>query len=152
MLALHDERLDSDVARPLVAALIADMEARYGGEEADDGLRPSDLVLPAGRFLVATVGGCGRGCGGLRRRDDGTAELKRMWVAPDARRLGVGWALLQELERTAVELGFDRVVLETGARQPEALALYERAGYVRIPAYGTYEDSPESVCFAKGLR
>ena len=74
-----------------------------------------------------------------------------MFVAPEARGAGVATALLTALERTAEEHGVARVVLETGPLQPEAIALYEKHGYARIPNFGPYVGDPLSLCFAKDL-
>jgi N-acetylglutamate synthase-like GNAT family acetyltransferase len=87
----------------------------------------------------------------LRSATAQTAEIKRMYVVPDLRGQGIARRLLTALEAESTALGIARLVLETGARQPEALALYERAGFARIPAFGEYVDSPLSVCMAKQL-
>ena len=81
---------------------------------------------------------------------DRTAEIKRMYVDPAVRGRKVGLALLDALEARAGALGVTRFVLETGDRQHEAIGLYERAGYARIPPFGDYVDSPLSVCMGKG--
>jgi GNAT superfamily N-acetyltransferase len=104
-----------------------------------------------GSFLVAYADGGPIGCGAVRRLDSGTAELKRMYVAPSARGQGIGRALLSALEQEARTLGAVRLVLETGTRQEAALALYRRAGFAVIPAFGEYLDSPTSVCMGKAL-
>ena len=74
-----------------------------------------------------------------------------MYTAPTARRRGISRALLGRLEEIASDLGYRRLQLETGTGQPEAMALYESAGWHRITPYGHYKDSPDSVCFAKEL-
>jgi GNAT superfamily N-acetyltransferase len=79
------------------------------------------------------------------------AEIKRMYVAPEVRGRGVGRQLLVSLEAEARRLGISRLVLETGPRQPEALALYRGAGYVEIPLFGEYIGAEFSVCMAKDL-
>jgi putative acetyltransferase len=80
-----------------------------------------------------------------------TAEIKRMYVTPDARGRGVGRAILMALEAESRRLNIRRIVLETGERQPEALALYTKAGYDRIPLFGEYIGSRLSVCMAKAF-
>jgi putative acetyltransferase len=80
-----------------------------------------------------------------------TAELKRMFVAETARGLGVGRALLEAVESAARERGIPTLRLETGEPQVAAIALYERAGYRRIPPFGEYVDDPTSVCMEKSL-
>ena len=104
-----------------------------------------------GAFLVAYSGGEPLGCGAIRRLDANTAEIKRMYVEPSSRRLGVGRMMLRVLESEACRLQVNRIVLETGERQLEALALYEKSGFARIPAFGEYVGSPLSVCMAKEI-
>jgi GNAT superfamily N-acetyltransferase len=101
--------------------------------------------------VVAWVDGEARGRGAVRRLDDEAAELKRMYVAPESRGRGLGRALLNALEREARALGARRLVLETGTRQGAAIALYHRAGFVDIPPFGEYRESPTSLCLAKEL-
>jgi putative acetyltransferase len=81
----------------------------------------------------------------------GTAELKRMFVSADARGTGLGRLLLEGIEAAALDRGIRTLRLETGEPQTAAIALYERAGYVRIPAFGEYVDDPTSVCMSKSL-
>jgi GNAT superfamily N-acetyltransferase len=152
-LRIADSRLDSEVAAPLARALLAELEDRYGEPDADpDHLTADDLAPPVGAFVVAWLDGTAVGCGGLRRYDDGIGELKRMYVSPASRGRGVGRRVLGALEdRARHRLGHRRLVLETGVLQPEAMALYESAGYERIEPYGFYATSPLSRCFAKTL-
>jgi GNAT superfamily N-acetyltransferase len=90
-------------------------------------------------------------CGGIARFDATRGEVKRMYVVPEARGLGLGRRLLEELEAQARALGYASVVLETGDRQPAALALYRRAGYVRRPCWPPYDSRALSFCFEKSL-
>jgi putative acetyltransferase len=82
---------------------------------------------------------------------DGYAELKRMFVTPSARGSGLGRALLGAIEEAALARGIRILRLETGEPQVAAIALYERAGYLRMPAFGGYVDDPTSVCMEKPL-
>ena len=93
------------------------------------------------------------GCGGWRahRAGEGAAELKRMYIEPGFRRRGLSRVLLAELERTAAAAGHTSLLLNSGDRQPEALALYAREGYSPVPGYGFYADSPEAVFLGKAL-
>lgn len=91
------------------------------------------------------------GCGAIKEFGDDTMEVKRMYVEPSRRGAGIGVQLLAELESWTEELGRSKCVLETGRRQPEAIRLYEKCGYVRIPNYGQYVGMENSVCFEKGL-
>jgi GNAT superfamily N-acetyltransferase len=148
---LTTERFDSDVAQSLVAALLDDLRARYGAEDPD-APHADELAPPRGTFLVAWLANQAVGCGGVRAHaEDGVGEIKRMYTVPAARRQGIAAAILDELEQRARGIGYRRLVLETGVRQPEAIALYESFGYVAVPPYGQYADHPTSRCFAKDL-
>jgi putative acetyltransferase len=118
-------------------------------------LDPASLASPDVRLFVARRDGAAVGIAALVLTVPGAeahdAELKRMFVAPEARGAGVATALLLAAEQAAVELGAERLVLETGPRQPDAIALYEKHGYARIPNFGPYINDPLSLCFAKGL-
>ncbi len=91
-------------------------------------------------------------CGAIKEFDDHSAEVKRMYTHPDHRKKGIASAVLAELEQWAEELGLQRCVLETGKNQPEAIAMYHRCGYQRIPNYGQYVGIDNSVCFEKRVR
>jgi GNAT superfamily N-acetyltransferase len=151
-LRLRAEAANSDAARALTNALVAELEDRYGAPDDPDGLASHELSPPSGVFLVAYLeDNDAVGCGGIRRFDAATGEVKRMYVLPDARRQGVAAALVRELEVKALGLGYERLRLEIGLHQPEAIALYEGFGYERIESYGVYADSPLSVCLEKQL-
>jgi len=146
----------SDLASPaalaLVAALDAELTRRYPEEGANHfRLDLEEVADGRGAFLIATRGGLPIGCGAVRRLDERDAEIKRMYVSPGERGRGVGRVILAALEAEARRLGLCRLVLETGDRQPEALGLYERAGFARIPPFGEYVESPLSVCMAKRI-
>lgn len=91
------------------------------------------------------------GCGAIKEYDVDTMEVKRMFVTPEHRGNGVATAVLQELEKWAIELGYKKCILETGERQPEAIGLYAKNSYRRIPNYGQYKNVITSVCFLKEL-
>jgi RimJ/RimL family protein N-acetyltransferase len=144
--------LDSPIARQLIAALDAELSGRYPEAGATHFRLDAEEVAPGrGAFLVAFDGDLPIGCGAFRRLEDGSAEIKRMYVVPARRGRGVGKILIETLERAARSQGVERLVLETGARQPEAIALYERAGFTVIPAFGEYIGSPLSLCMGKEL-
>lgn len=88
-------------------------------------------------------------CGAIKAFENDTMEVKRMYTLPEMRGKGAATVVLRELERWAKELGKKKCVLETGVRQPEAIALYEKNGYMRIPNYGQYIGVANSVCFEK---
>jgi len=128
------------------------MRGRYAGEADIGPTREAAMfVPPEGVFLVVREDGRAIGCGGVCRFDETRAELKRMYVLPEARGRGLGRRLLVELEAEARRLGYAGIVLETGDRQPEAVGLYESAGYERIPCYGVYATRALSLCFEKRL-
>ena len=92
------------------------------------------------------------GCGAIRKFDDHSMEVKRMYVTPRNRQRGIASMILKELENWCIELGYKKCILETGKNQPEAIALYTKNGYRRIPNFGAYKDVPNSVCFEKELK
>ena len=129
-----------------------EMRGLYEGEADIGPTREAAMfVPPEGVFLVEREDGRAIGCGGVCRFDETRAELKRMYVLPEARGRGLGRRLLVELEAEARRLGYAGIVLETGDRQPEAVGLYESAGYERIPCYGVYATRALSLCFEKRL-
>ncbi len=156
---LQIERLP--ITHPDAARLVEEVQgeyvARYGGRD-ETPIEPGYFDLPDGAFFVGYLDGEPVATGAWRRRGDvavdgvtATAEIKRMYVATAARGAGLARAMLGHLERTARESGAVVMVLETGARQPEAIALYESAGYTRIAGFGYYRDAPLSRCYARVL-
>jgi GNAT superfamily N-acetyltransferase len=154
------EPYDSPVGRKLVADLDADLDDRYADVDLESepdwamlNLLGESVSPPLGAFLVARIDGVPVGCGALRPLpgEEQIAEVKRMYVAPATRGGGIARALLAALEVEARRLGYARVVLETGTRQAEAMALYESAGYTPIPNFGAYRASSWSRCYEKAL-
>lgn len=88
-------------------------------------------------------------CGAIKPFEEGTMEVKRMYTLPEFRGKGIASVVLRELEQWTKELQMKKCVLETGIRQPEAIALYTKNGYARIPNYGQYAGVENSVCFEK---
>jgi len=139
-----------------VVALALLKEAALEARALYPDLLPADAPLPTNpppqagsAYFVAFLDGTAVGCGALRRLDETTAEIRRMYVLQSHRRLGIARALLQHLERAASELRYEKLRLETGNRQLPAMALYESCGYARIPPFGEHIDDPTSVCFEK---
>lgn len=91
------------------------------------------------------------GCGAIKHYSYTKMEVKRMYVNPDFRGNRIAVKILNELENWTIELGYERCILETGLKQPEAIALYERCDYRRIENYDQYKDIEESVCYEKIL-
>jgi putative acetyltransferase len=143
-------RPDSAAATALMEELDRELTARYPGAPFH-GLRPDEVSQSGLWFFLAHLEGVPIGCGALRHLDPRTGELKRMFVRPPFRGQGLGRILLLRIEREARDAGIRVLRLETGVAQPEALALYRRAGYEPIPVYGEYVGDPNSVCFEKRL-
>ncbi|MEV6912547.1 GNAT family N-acetyltransferase [Amycolatopsis sp. NPDC051071] len=144
-----------DAAKMMVEVQL-ELAARYGGEDATP-MDPAQFAWPRGLFLVGYLDDVPVACGAWRSHEGpdpllpGDAEIKRMFVMASARGRGFARAILADLERTAAEAGRLRMVLETGDKQPEAIALYLSAGYREVPGFGYYKDEPESVCYGKPL-
>lgn len=144
--------LFSPHAQALIAALDEELEDRYPEEGANHFRLDAEEVAPdRGAFIIARIGRMPVGCGAVRLNDRTTAEIKRMYTVPAVRGRGVAGRLLQALEERARALGATRLVLETGERQHEAVAMYRKAGFVPIPRFGEYLDSPLSLCMEKRL-
>lgn len=123
----------------------------YAGRD-DDSTEAAEFAGHEGTFLVAYLDGTAVGCGGWRRRSPGTVEIKRMYVVETARGAGVARAILRELERTAWESGATRVTLNTGFRQPDAIAFYRAAGYRHTDErFGHYAETEGAYFFEKHL-
>ena len=90
-------------------------------------------------------------CGAIKAFDERSMEVKRMYSRKENRGKGIAGQVLNELEKWAHELGYQKCVLETGIRQPEAIRLYEKNGYTQIPNYGQYAEVTDSRCFEKKL-
>ncbi|MEP7137670.1 MAG: GNAT family N-acetyltransferase [Chloroflexota bacterium] len=91
-------------------------------------------------------------CGSIKEYDPSTMEVKRMYTTPESRGRGIASQVLTELEAWAAELSYEKCILETGRKQPEAIRLYEKNGYKLISNYGQYAGIENSVCFEKNIR
>ncbi len=150
--SIRREDLGSPAAQSLILALNAELSQLYPEPGANHfRLNADEVAHGRGAFLVARAGAEPVGCGAIRLDGGGAAEIKRMYVVPAARGCGIARAILAELEIEARRLGAIRIVLETGGRQPEALALYASEGFSPVPACGEYVGSPLSVCMAKHI-
>jgi putative acetyltransferase len=137
-------------AAELMSALDRDLSARYPGFPIH-GIDAANFRQADGVFVVGRLADTAVVCGALRPIDAGAVEVKRMYVRDAHRGRGFGRAMLAALEKIAIERGYQVVRLETGDRLPEAIALYESAGYRRIPCFGEYVQDPHSRCFEKRL-
>lgn len=150
--ALH---YDDPVAQDLVEQVQQEYVARYGGRD-EAVVEPGEFLPPEGLFVAAEIDGEPVGSGAWRTRggdvsDIRVAEIKRVYVAPRFRRRGIAQRIVAVLESTAAEAGCRSVVLNTGGRQPEALALYEQLGYGPVAGYGVYACAPDAVFLGKEL-
>jgi GNAT superfamily N-acetyltransferase len=134
---LRDRPIDGPDGRRLMSAYVADISARYPGWTPTIGpsAEPHELIAPHGRFVVAYADERPAGCGAVKRLDCTSAEIKRLYVAPETRGAGMSRLILARLEEVALEGGHAVARLDTGNRQPEALALFRSAGYHEIPDY-----------------
>ncbi|AKU18889.1 hypothetical protein VV02_12715 [Luteipulveratus mongoliensis] len=144
---------------PELAELLADLRVEYATRYARDTANttltevpPTDFVQPHGTFVVLVRSGRTLAGGAIRRLDASTAEIKRVWTTSEVRRQGFGRRVIDELELAASDLGYTRIFLSTGPRQPEARALYLAAGY--SPGFDL-DAAPEAIgrhVFTKTLR
>lgn len=149
--------LDHPDAQKLVARALAFYVELYGGDGDTDPTDVAEFAAPAGAFFVGYLDGLPVVTGGWRAVPvdrlgaQRVAEIKRMYVADDARGLGLARRMLSHLEATARAAGFDALVLSTGAPQVAAVGLYASAGYELVEPFGYYADSPNVRCFGKRL-
>jgi putative acetyltransferase len=142
------ESPDQDDVRKLLQQLDAHMSSLYPAE-SNHLLGIEALLQPDIRFFVARRNGTARGCGALKLECDGMAEVKRMYVDPASRGLGIGKSLMRAIEETAQRESVRTLRLETGIHQPEAIGLYISSGFREVPAFPPYRPDPLSRFFAK---
>jgi putative acetyltransferase len=142
------ESPDQGDVRRLLQQLDAHMSSLYPAE-SNHLLGIEALLQPDIRFFVARQSGNARGCGALKLEDGGTAEVKRMYVDPASRGLGIGKSLMRAIEETAQRESVRTLRLETGIHQPEAIGLYIASGFREVPAFPPYRPDPLSRFFAK---
>lgn len=145
-------RTDSDNVdfRELVALLDADLAIRDGAEHSF--YAQFNKIDKIRHVVVAYEDGEAVGGGAIREYETGVAEIKRMFVKPKRRGRGIAGEILVELEAWAKELNFTECILETGRKQPEAIRLYQKSGYEKIPSYGQYLNVENSVCMKKSFK
>ncbi|MCG2612900.1 GNAT family N-acetyltransferase [Terrimonas sp. NA20] len=135
--------------RYLIPLLDQDLRSRYN--DLQDTYDQHNVIVNVDTVIIAYAENKPVGCGCFKQFDDTSVEMKRMYVKPDFRRKGISSSILNELEKWATESGFQKAVLETGNRQEEAIALYEKRGYKIIPNYPPYESIESSICMQKDL-
>ena len=131
------EPADSERSQLLQSAFFADIADRYPGwsPTSSQSVELSELGPPSGVWLVAYLGEVAVGCGGLQRLDNESAEVRRLFLDERVRGHGIGRTLLTALEKHARTLGYDRLLLTTGDRQPEALGLFRAVGYHEVAPF-----------------
>jgi len=156
-LRIEQVAIDHPDARLLIEAVQEEYVVRYGGRD-DTPVEPAEFVSPQGAFYLGYQHGDPVMCGAWRFRDDVSclgsdrpAEVKRMYVVPSARRGGLARLMLSHLEATARSAGAEVMIMETGTAQPEAMGLYEAAGYQRVTSFGHYRNAPENRCYGRVL-
>lgn len=144
------ERPDAPDAIRLITELETHLEASYPSESRH-GLSVERLIAEDVAFFLLRTEGTPASCGGIKLVGDEYGEIKRMYVRPQFRRSGFGKLMLAHLEAHARAHHIDLLRLETGIYQREAIELYERMGFFRIPPFGPYTDDPLSRCYEKRL-
>ncbi|SOD73425.1 acetyltransferase (GNAT) family protein [Jatrophihabitans sp. GAS493] len=163
-LRIEVRRYDDPVVTELVRQLQQIFVQRYGGPD-EAVVDPVEFSPPLGLFLVGFVGDEAVASGGWRLQDEPaadqstatqdpgrrTAEIKRMYVIERMQRRGLSRLMLSALEESARQAGVSDLVLNTGAGQPEAIALYLSSGYVAVPGFGVYAAHPGAHFYGKSL-
>ncbi len=137
---------DNDFKK-LVSLLDNDLAIRDGNEHAF--YAQYNKTINIKNVVLAYLNNEAVGCGAFKEYEANTVEIKRMFVKPTFRGKGIAQQVLAELELWAKEFNYNYCILETGKKQPEAIALYTKAGYAFIPNYGQYEGVENSVCMRK---
>jgi putative acetyltransferase len=145
-------KTDSDNSdfQKLSSLLDADLKIRDGEEHAF--YSQFNKIANIKNVIVAYEDKSAVACGAFKYYSEDTVEIKRMYVQVEYRGRGIAKAIITELEKWAAESGYSNCVLETGKNQPEAINLYEKEGFSRIPNYGQYVNVPNSVCMKKVLK
>lgn len=131
----------------LVEALDADLKTRDGEDNAF--YAQFNKITAIKHVIVVYENGLPLDYGAIKQYSGNTMEVKQMYMLPEKRGHGIAASILSELEVWAKELNYTRCVLETGQKQPKAIALYKKQGYQIIPNYGQYEGIANSICFEK---
>lgn len=134
----------------LVHLLDADLAKRDGKDHSF--YAQFNKIAMIKHVVIAYEKGQPVGCGAIKEYEPEIMEVKRMYTLPPSRGKGTASRILAELEKWALEMNYQKCVLETGKKQPEAIRLYEKNGYAHIPNYGQYVGVDNSVCFEKVLK
>lgn len=149
MISLRRTNSDDPDFIQLVRLLDADLAERDGKDHSF--YAQFNSISAIKHVVVAYDTSIPVSCGAIKEQSTDAMEVKRMFTQPGYRGKGIASLVLKELERWAAEMKYDKCLLETGKRQPEAIALYQKNGYQLIPNYGQYTGVENSVCFEKKL-
>ena len=149
MLKLERTNSENHDFQALVTKLDKDLKIRDGDEHAF--YAQYNKLDSIKNVVVCYKENVPVGCGAFKHYDPSTVEIKRMWVNIESRGQGIASEVLKELENWAREMDYNGCILETGNKQPEAIALYRKAGYAVIPNFGQYENVANSVCMKKEI-
>lgn len=149
MIRLQRTTSDNEDFRLLIAELDKELLSRY--EERQAIYDRYNIIENNRNVVIAYKEEMPAGCGCFKKFDDRSVEIKRMFVKPEYRGQKIAASILQELENWAIELNISGTVLETGIKQPEAIHLYRKSGYIVVENYGPYKGLPESICMQKNL-
>lgn len=149
-ITIVEERPDTIDASQLITELEAHLAPLYA-VESRHGFSIDKLIREGVAFFVAHYDGVPAGCGGIKLYGSEYGEVKRMYVRPEFRGYGLGKEMLNHLAAYTTQHGIRVLRLETGIHQTEAIGLYERFGFQRIPPFGDYFDDPVSLCYEKHL-
>jgi GNAT superfamily N-acetyltransferase len=136
--------------RLLITLLDNELNERYG-ELMQSTYDQHNHIIDIGTVVIAYSNSIPAGCGCFKKYNDTDAEIKRMFVKDTERGQGIAYKILSELELWAKENGFTHTILETGDKQHEAIALYQKLGYAISANYGQYLDLATSICMRKEL-
>ena len=122
-----------------------------GGLKNREAFVPYNISDSITDVLITSVSGVAVGCAGLKAYSDSDVEIKRVWVDPEFRGNHISTAMMDALEKKALELGFKRTILQTRPQMEEAVHLYTKRGYVLVDNYPPYDKLEGAICFAKEL-
>jgi GNAT superfamily N-acetyltransferase len=149
MIKLQRTTSDNEDFRLLISELDKELRSRYQEKQAI--YDQYNIIENNPNVVIAYREEMPIGCGCFKKFDDRSVEIKRMFVRPEYRGQKIAASILQQLENWAIELNISGTVLETGIKQPDAIHLYRKSGYIVVENYGPYKGLPESICMQKNL-
>jgi putative acetyltransferase len=149
MIKLQRTTSDNEDFRLLISELDKELRSRYQEKQAI--YDQYNIIENNPNVVIAYREEMPVGCGCFKKFDDRSVEIKRMFVRPEYRGQKIAASILQQLENWAMELNISGAVLETGIKQPDAIHLYRKSGYIVVENYGPYKGLPESICMQKNL-